>query len=93
MSKGSKNDEAVRMMKRIVYRVQPKPLQYRLGKAVHWQHLFTGLSTTAKIKTEKRRIIEFFITLLIKHLDEYMSIRSWDYPTGCGTFLGESRTT
>ena len=58
-----------------VYTVQVLPQQQDLMIDGHWRHLSTGLSVTAEVKTGKRRIIEFFIYPLIKHLDEGMSVR------------------
>ena len=58
-----------------IYTVQITPQQQDLMVDGHWRHLSTGLSVTAEIKTGKRRIIEFFIYPLIKHLDEGMSVR------------------
>ena len=58
-----------------VYTVQVLPQQQDLMVDGHWRHLSTGLSVTAEVKTGKRRIIEFFIYPLIKHLDEGMSVR------------------
>jgi hemolysin D len=58
-----------------VYTLQVTPLKTALtvdGKA---QRLSSGLSVTAEVKVGQRRIIEFFIYPLIKHLDEGMSVR------------------
>ena len=58
-----------------VYTVDITPQQQTLKVDGQWQHLTTGLSLSAEIKTGKRHIIEFFIYPLIQHLDEGMSVR------------------
>lgn len=58
-----------------VYSIYVKPEQKNLLVDGHWQTLSSGLSVTSEVKTGKRRIIEFFIYPLIKHLDEGMSVR------------------
>jgi hemolysin D len=58
-----------------VYTVYVEPLQQSLLVDGRWQKLSTGLTLTAEIRTGQRRIIEFFIYPLIKHLDEGMSVR------------------
>lgn len=58
-----------------VYTVHVTPLQQSLLVDGQWRKLSTGLSLTTEIKTGQRRIIEFFIYPLIKHLDEGMSVR------------------
>lgn len=58
-----------------VYTVWVKPLQTSLLVEGKPQTLSSGLSLTTEVKVGKRRIIEFFIYPLIKHLDEGMSVR------------------
>lgn len=58
-----------------IYTVWVKPLQTRLLVEGKPQTLSSGLSLTTEVKVGKRRIIEFFIYPLIKHLDEGMSVR------------------
>lgn len=58
-----------------VYTVFIKPLQHQLKVDGKWQRISSGMSLSAEIKVGKRRIIEFFIYPLIKHLDEGMSVR------------------
>jgi hemolysin D len=58
-----------------IYTVWVKPLQTSLLGEGKPQTLSSGLSLTTEVKVGKRRIIEFFIYPLIKHLDEGMSVR------------------
>jgi hemolysin D len=58
-----------------VYTIYVTPKQHNLLVDGKWQTLSSGLSVTSEIKTGKRRIIEFFIYPLIKHLNEGMSVR------------------
>lgn len=58
-----------------IYKIQITPQQQQLWVDGHWRQLTAGLSVTGEVKTGKRRIIEFFIYPLIKHLDEGMSVR------------------
>jgi hemolysin D len=58
-----------------VYTVQVTPQQRQLLVDGHWRAITAGLSVNTEVKTGKRRLIEFFIYPLIKHLDEGMSVR------------------
>lgn len=58
-----------------VYEVFIQPLQTKLVVEGKEANISAGMSGTAEIKTEKRRIIEFFIYPLIKYLDEGISVR------------------
>lgn len=58
-----------------IYTVYVTPLQHSLLVEGKRQYLSSGLSLSSEIKVGKRRIIEFFIYPLIKHLDEGMSVR------------------
>jgi hemolysin D len=58
-----------------IYTMHVSPEQQQLFVDGHWQALKAGLSVTGEVKTGKRRIIEFFIYPLIKHLDEGLSVR------------------
>lgn len=58
-----------------VYTIYVQPLEQTLKVNGQWQKLAAGMSLTSEIKVGKRRIIEFFIYPLIKHLDEGMSVR------------------
>ncbi|WP_373533067.1 HlyD family type I secretion periplasmic adaptor subunit [Vampirovibrio sp.] len=58
-----------------VYTLQISPLKTDLTVDGKTQRLSSGLSVTAEVKVGQRRIIEFFIYPLIKHLDEGMSVR------------------
>jgi len=58
-----------------VYKIQISPEQNQILVDGHWRPLTAGLSVNGEVKTGKRRIIEFFIYPLIKHLDEGMSVR------------------
>ena len=58
-----------------IYTVTVDPLQRRLWVDGRWRAISSGLSVSTEIKTGKRRIIEFFIYPLIKHLHEGMSVR------------------
>lgn len=58
-----------------MYTVQITPEQQQLLVDGHWQAIRAGLSVSGEIKTGKRRLIEFFIYPLIKHLDEGFSVR------------------
>ncbi len=58
-----------------VYTVYVNPLEHTLKVDGKQQTLSTGMSLMSEIKVGKRRIIEFFIYPLIKHLDEGMSVR------------------
>lgn len=71
IDKDSRDDEQLGP----VYTVYVTPKQHKLLVNGKWQSLSSGLSVTSEIKTGKRRIIEFFIYPLIKHLDEGMSVR------------------
>ena len=71
IDKDSRDDEKLGP----VYTAYIEPKQHALKVDGHWQNLSSGLSVTAEIKTGKRKIIEFFIYPLIKHLDEGMSVR------------------
>lgn len=71
IDKDSRDDEKLGP----VYTVYITPLQHSLMVDGKWQNLSSGLSLSAEIKTGKRRIIEFFIYPLIKHLNEGMSVR------------------
>ena len=58
-----------------MYTLEVQPLKQSLVVQGKQQPLTSGLSVTTEVKTGKRRIIEFFIYPLIKHLDEGMSVR------------------
>jgi hemolysin D len=58
-----------------IYTLDVEPVQQQLKVNGEWRKLSTGLSLNAEVKTGKRRIIEFFIYPLIKHLNEGMSVR------------------
>lgn len=58
-----------------VYTLEIEPLKTALKVEGKEQALTSGLSMTAEVKVGQRRIIEFFIYPLIKHLDEGMSVR------------------
>jgi hemolysin D len=58
-----------------VYTMDVEPIQKQIKVNDEWKTLSTGLSLSAEVKTGKRRIIEFFIYPLIKHLHEGMSVR------------------
>jgi hemolysin D len=58
-----------------VYEVFIQPLQTKLVVEGKEEAISPGMSATAEIKTNKRRIIEFFIYPLIKYLDEGISVR------------------
>jgi hemolysin D len=58
-----------------VYTMEVEPLQKEIKVNDEWKSISTGLSLSAEVKTGKRRIIEFFIYPLIKHLNEGMSVR------------------
>ncbi len=58
-----------------VYTLEIQPLKDQLTVDGKKQPLTSGLSTTAEVKVGQRRIMEFFIYPLIKHLDEGMSVR------------------
>lgn len=57
------------------YLVYVTPSRYSLMVEGKPQPLTAGLSLTTEIKVGKRKIIEFFIYPIIKHLDEGMSVR------------------
>jgi hemolysin D len=71
VSSSSINDEKLGP----VYEVFIQPLQTKLVVEGKEKSISSGMSATAEIKTEKRRIIEFFIYPLIKYLDEGISVR------------------
>jgi hemolysin D len=58
-----------------VYTIAVTPLKQELKVNGRWQRISSGLSLSAEVKTGKRRIIEFFLYPMIKHLDEGMSVR------------------
>jgi len=58
-----------------VYTVEITPEQQQLFVDEHWQSIRAGMSVNSEVKTGKRRLIEFFIYPLIKHLDEGLSVR------------------
>lgn len=58
-----------------VYEIYIKPENTTLAYKGKVAHIETGMSLTAEIKVGERRIIEFFIYPLIRHLDEGMKVR------------------
>ncbi|MDR1167396.1 MAG: hypothetical protein LBK53_00705, partial [Heliobacteriaceae bacterium] len=59
----------------LVYDVYVEPLEKTLkvdGKALN---ISTGMSLSAEIKVDKRRIIEFFIYPIVKHWSEAVSVK------------------
>jgi hemolysin D len=59
----------------LIYEVFITPLETTLTVKGKRMPITSGMSLTAEIKVEKRRVIEFFIYPLIKYLDEGMSVR------------------
>lgn len=59
----------------LVYKIKLKPKKYFIRVKDKEIPLSPGMALTAEIKTGKRRIIEFFISPLIKHIDESLKIR------------------
>lgn len=59
----------------LIYEVFIAPKTTTLTVEGKPETLKPGMSVTAEIKTKKRRIIEFFIYPLVKHLKEGVSVR------------------
>lgn len=59
----------------LVYKIKLKPKKLTIRVRENEIPLSPGMALTAEIKTGKRRIIEFFISPLIKHIDESLSLR------------------
>jgi hemolysin D len=58
-----------------IYEIYVEPSKYSLIVENQEVQLSTGMSLTAEIKVNQRRIIDFFIYPLIKYMDEGMSVR------------------
>jgi len=71
VSPDAKEDEKMGLVYKI--KLRPKKLTIKVrGQEIP---LSPGMALTTEIKTGKRRVIEFFISPLIKHIDESLSIR------------------
>ena len=59
----------------IVYEIKVKPLKTTLNIDGEIKNIEPGMSVIAEVKVGKRRVIELFIYLIIKYLDEGLSVR------------------
>jgi hemolysin D len=57
----------------LVYKIKLRPFFIRVkDKDIP---ISPGTAVTAEVKTGKRRVIEFFLSPLIKHVDESLTLR------------------
>ncbi len=59
----------------LVYKVKLKPKHFKMRVEDKDISISPGMAVTAEIKTGKRRVIEFFLSPLIKHVDESLTLR------------------
>lgn len=59
----------------LVYKIKLRPKRYTLRVEDKDIPISPGMAVTAEIKTGKRRVIEFFLSPLIKHVDESLTLR------------------
>ncbi len=59
----------------LVYKIKLRPRRFVIRVGDKDIPVSPGMALTAEIKTEKRRVIEFFLSPLIKHVDESLKLR------------------
>jgi len=59
----------------LVYKGKLKPRRFNIRVRDKDVSLVPGMAVTAEIKTGERRVIEFFISPLIKYVDESLTLR------------------
>lgn len=59
----------------LVYKIKLKPKHFTMRVEDKDISISPGMAVTAEIKTGKRRVIEFFLSPLIKHVDESLTLR------------------
>jgi hemolysin D len=59
----------------LVYKLKLKPKRFNIRVKDKDVPLAPGMAVTAEIKTGERRVIEFFISPFIKHVDESLTLR------------------
>ena len=59
----------------LVYKIKLKPRRFTIWVEDKDIPISPGMAVTAEVKTGKRRVIEFFLSPLIKHVDESLTLR------------------
>jgi len=59
----------------LVYKIKLRPQRFTLRVEYKDIPISPGMAVTAEVKTGKRRVIEFFLSPLIKHVDESLTLR------------------
>ncbi len=59
----------------LVYKIKLRPKRFSIRVGDKDIPVSPGMALTAEVKTEKRRVIEFFLSPLIKHVDESLTLR------------------
>ena len=59
----------------LVYKIKLRPNRFKIRVKEKDVPLSPGMAVTAEIKTGERRVIEFFISPFIKHVDESLTLR------------------
>lgn len=59
----------------LTYKVHIKPNRHAMKVDDQWVMITPGMTLQADIQTERRRVIEFFLSPVIKYLDEGMTVR------------------
>jgi len=59
----------------LVYKIKLRPRPFFIRVKDKDIPISPGTAVTAEVKTGKRRVIEFFLSPLIKHVDESLTLR------------------
>jgi len=59
----------------LVYKIKLRPKRFTLRVEDKDIAISPGMAVTAEVKTGKRRVIEFFLSPLIEHVDESLTLR------------------
>ena len=59
----------------LVYKIKLRPKRFLIRVRDKDIPISPGMAVTAEVKTGKRRVIEFFLSPLIKHVDESLTLR------------------
>ena len=59
----------------LVYKIKLRPKRFTIRVKDKDISITPGMAVTAEIKTGERRVIEFFLSPLIKHVDESLTLR------------------
>jgi len=59
----------------LVYKIKLRPKRFSIRVEDRDISISPGMAVTAEIKTGKRRVIDFFLSPLIKHVDESLTLR------------------